>query len=424
MGDAPDAPDTSPAGPERQDGKPVPPPALGRLPRGMPAPPAGLPKIPPGFPGHPPKPPAGLPKIPPGFPMRAQDMPHTPNGDAMPAPGMPMPPKRGGRPPRGARLPKAERASFRVLYSYARPYWPLLLIGGLLSLIASAGSLITPLVVRSLIADLAGHRSIATVIVFMCVLVLVTAGVGSVGNYMLRRAAESTVLTARKRLVDRLLRLTIGALDRHEPGDLMSRVTTDTTLLRDAIASSFVGIATGALTLTATLVLMGIMDWQLLCVSLGTVAAAGVVIAVVAPKVAQATKRAQESVGMMGAALERMLGAFRTVKASGAEPGVSRGLYAAADQAWRANLRGAVWQSVILNSAVVGVQAAFLAVLALGGAQVSSGAISVGTLIAFLLYVSFLMSPVQQAVMAFTQYQIGTAAVARIRGAEIIEVEP
>ncbi len=160
----------------------------------------------------------------------------------------------------------------------------------------------------------------------------------------------------------------------------MSRVTTDTTLLRDAIASSFVGIATGALTLTATLVLMGILDWQLLLVSLATVTGAGVLIAVVAPKVAQATKRGQESVGAMGAALERMLGAFRTVKASGAEPRVAEGLYEAAYQAWRANLRGAVWQSVILNSAMVGVQAAFLAVLAIGGAQVASGAISVGTL--------------------------------------------
>jgi ATP-binding cassette subfamily C protein len=87
-------------------------------------------------------------------------------------------------------------------------------------------------------------------------------------------------------------------------------------------------------------------------------------------------------------------------------------------------LRAALWQAVVLNSAVVVVQAAFLAVLAVGGAQVTSTAISVGTLIAFLLYASFLMSPVQQAVTAFTQLQIGAAAVARIREAERLAVEP
>ncbi|HEY5985249.1 MAG TPA: ABC transporter ATP-binding protein [Streptosporangiaceae bacterium] len=321
------------------------------------------------------------------------------------------------------KVPREQRVGFRVMFAYARPHWLSLVVGGVLGLVSSAGGLVIPLVVRRLILDLGLHRSVSGVILFMCVLILVTAAVGAVGNYVLRRGAESIVLTTRKRLVDRLLRLTVGGLDRNEPGDLMSRVTTDTTLLRDAIATSFVGLASGILTLVATLVVMGVIDWQLLTVSLGAIVGVGVLIGVVAPRVAEATQRAQESVGAMGAGLERMLGAFRTVKASGAEPRVAVRMHEAADKAWRSNLRAAVWQAVILNSAVVAVQSAFLAVLAVGGAQVTSGAISVGTLIAFLLYVSFLMSPVQQAVMAFTQFQVGAGAVARIQDAERLPVE-
>jgi len=64
-------------------------------------------------------------------------------------------------------------------------------------------------------------------------LVVANAALGAVGGYVLRRTAESVVLAARRRLVDRLLGLTISGLDRAEPGDLMSRVSSDTTLLRD-----------------------------------------------------------------------------------------------------------------------------------------------------------------------------------------------
>jgi hypothetical protein len=63
-------------------------------------------------------------------------------------------------------------------------------------------------------------------------LIVANAGIGALGSYMLRRTAESVMLAARLRLVDRPLGRRISALDRAEPGDLKSRVTADTTLLR------------------------------------------------------------------------------------------------------------------------------------------------------------------------------------------------
>jgi len=317
-----------------------------------------------------------------------------------------------------------ERARWRVMYGYVRPHRLALLAGGVLSLLTGATGLALPLVVRVLIGDLGNHRAVAAVLLLMTVLVVTNAALGAVGGYVLRRTAESVVLAARHRLVDRLLGLTIGGLDRTEPGDLMSRVTSDTTLLRDVTTNSVVGVVTGSLTLVATLVLMGLMDVVLLGVTMGVFSLTALVIGVVVPKIGRAARQAQDSVGAMGAALERMLGAFRTVKASGAERREGERIHAAARGAWRADIRAAKWQAIAGNTAGLSIQCAFLAILAVGGARVTSGAISVGTLVAFLLYIYYLMSPIQQLQEAASEYQVAAAAVARIQDAERLPVEP
>jgi ABC-type multidrug transport system fused ATPase/permease subunit len=65
----------------------------------------------------------------------------------------------------------------------------------------------------------------------------------------------------------------------------------------------------------------------------------------------------------------------------------------------------------------------FLAVLGIGGARVASGAISVSTLVAFLLFLFYLIDPVSRLVEAASQYQVGSAAIARIVEAERLETE-
>ncbi len=317
-----------------------------------------------------------------------------------------------------------ERAPWRVMYGYVRPHRGALLAGGVLSLLTGATGLALPLVVRALIGDLGHHRSVAELLLLMTGLVVANAALGALGSYVLSWTAESVVLAARRRLVDRLLGLTIGGLDRAEPGDLMSRVTSDTTLLRDVTTGSLVGVVTGSLTLVATLVMMGLMDAVLLGVTMAVFSLAALVVGVVVPRIGRASRRAQDSVGVMGAALERMLGAFRTVKASGAEDREGERIHAAARDAWQADVHAAKWQAIAGNTAGLAIQCAFLAVLATGGVRVASGAISVGTLVAFLLYVYYLMSPIQQLVSAASQYQVGAAAVARIQEAERLPVEP
>ncbi|MET7454133.1 ABC transporter ATP-binding protein [Streptomyces sp. NPDC005574] len=313
---------------------------------------------------------------------------------------------------------------WRLLLGYVRPHRWALLTGALLSLVTGATGLLLPLVARELIDDLSHDRAITGALLVMSGLVITNAALGGVGSYVLRRTAESVVLGARRALSSYLLRLRVPAVDRSEPGDLMARITSDTTLLREVTTDSLVGLGTGGLTLVATVVMMGLVDPVLLGVTLAVILGAGTVLGVIVPRINRASRRAQDAVGVMGASLERILGALRTVKASGAEHREERTLHAAAEESWRQSVRAAKWSAAAGNTAGLAMQIAFITVLAVGGARVATGAIEVGTLVAFLLYVFYLMSPIQQVVGAITQYQTGSAALSRIQEALRLPAEP
>ncbi|MFI9417298.1 ABC transporter ATP-binding protein [Streptomyces werraensis] len=311
-----------------------------------------------------------------------------------------------------------------LLLSYVRPHRWTLLGGALLSLVTGATGLALPLVARELIDDLTHDRAVTGTLLLMSALVIGNTVLGAVGSYVLRRAAESVVLGARRTLSSYLLRLRIAAVDRTEPGDLMARITSDTTLLREVTTDSLIGLGTGGLTLLATVALMGWVEPVLLAVTLGVLALAGTLLGVVVPRIRRASKQAQDAVGVMGASLERVLGALRTVKASGAEPREERTLHEAAGESWRMSVRAAKWSAAAGNTAGLAMQLAFITVLAVGGARVATGAIDIGTLVAFLLFVFYLMAPISQVVGAVTQYQAGSAALARIQEALRLPAEP
>jgi ABC-type multidrug transport system fused ATPase/permease subunit len=314
--------------------------------------------------------------------------------------------------------------AWRLLLGYVRPHRWALLAGALLELVTGATGLLLPLVARGLIGDLSHDRPITKALLGMSVLVVANAAVGALGSYVLRRTAESVVLGARRALTSYLLRLRISAVDRTEPGDLMARITSDTTLLREVTTGSLVGLGAGGLTLVATVVMMGLVDPVLLGVTVAVILGAGVVLGAIVPRINRAGRRAQDAVGAMGASLERVLGALRTVKASGAERREEEAVHAAAEESWRQSVRAAKWSAAAGNTAGLAMQIAFITVLAVGGARVATGAIGVGTLVAFLLYVFYLMSPIQQVVGAITQYQTGAAALARIQEALRLPAEP
>ncbi|MFH9424210.1 ABC transporter ATP-binding protein [Streptomyces sp. NPDC017529] len=311
----------------------------------------------------------------------------------------------------------------RALAGLLRPQRGRLLAGIALGLLGSLLGLAQPMAAKHVMDSVGQGQPAVGSVVLLSTLVLAGGLLAGLGHYVLDCSAESVVCTARRRLTHRLPRLRVPVIEHTEPGDLIARVTSDTALLRRTAPQAASAAVTGTLITVATVVMMGLLDAVLLCVTLTVVAFVGLVVILVTPHIGRATRHTQEAVGRMGAGLERTLGALRTVKAAGAEQRETAALHRAAEYARRAGVRAAAWEAVSTTLSAVVLQACFLAVLGVGGARVTSGSIGVSTLVAFLLYLFALAPRVGQLVEGVGQLQIGAAAAVRLREAEALEVE-
>ncbi|MCX4818405.1 ABC transporter ATP-binding protein/permease [Streptomyces sp. NBC_01142] len=299
----------------------------------------------------------------------------------------------------------------------------MLVVGGLLSLVGSGAGLAMPMMAKYTVDAFADGRSPARPLTALVLVVLVGAVLAAGGRYLMARTGEAVVLHARRQLVGRMLRLRVAAVDRLTPGDLLSRVTGDTTLLHTVLSRSIVEAASGLLMLVGTVVLMAVVDLVLLGVTFGVMILCGALLALLMPRIQRAQLQAQEAVGAMGSLLDRVLQAFRTVKASGAEERETAVVVEAAQQAHDRGVTVARWTSVSEVAVFLSMQLAFLAVLGVGGARAVSGAMEVSSLIAFLLYVFALMAPLSQLTDGWTGLNTGLAAVRRIEEIESLPGE-
>ncbi|MBK6047015.1 ABC transporter ATP-binding protein [Streptomyces sp. MBT55] len=308
----------------------------------------------------------------------------------------------------------AERPALRALLSYARPHRGILLTVLALTLAGSAAGLAQPLVIQSVLAKLMTGEGLREDILLLTGLLLASIGLTWLQSWLSERTAERVVLQVRRGLIARLIRLRTAELDRTEPGGLTTRVTSDSTLVQHAATGGLIQLVDGSIHLLATIVLMGIVSLPLLGITSAVLVVVGIAMGVVMPRIKRVTTEAQTSVGEIGAALDRSLGAARTVKANGGEAKETERATEAATRAYRAGLKGARYHALIAVLAGLIVQASFLAVIGFGGALVAMGALELAALIGFLLYLFNLGGPVLSLVGGTTALQQGLGALARV----------
>jgi ATP-binding cassette subfamily B protein len=325
------------------------------------------------------------------------------------------------RSPLGRRAPQeGPRATFRQLLPFIFEHRPVLVWVAVLSIIGALTSLAQPLLVGRVINVVEAGDPLGWLVWGLVALVVVSAIISGYQHYLLQRTGEGVVLSSRKRLVAKLLRLPVAEFDTRRTGDLVSRVGSDTTLLRAVLTQGLVEAVGGALTFLGALIAMLIIDPVLLGLTVLVIAVAITTVALLSRKVRDASRAAQDRVGDLAASVERAISSVRTIRAANATDREIAATNEEASGAWRMGVRVAKISALIVPVAGIAMQVSFLVVLGVGGVRVAADAITVANLVTFIIFLFMLILPLGQAFGALSAVNQALGALGRIQ--EILDL--
>ena len=233
----------------------------------------------------------------------------------------------------------------------------------------------------------------------------------------------SRVLTGvRAELFSHVQRLSLGFHARARSGDLLTRLTGDVARLQEVAVTAALPMIANVLTLTAMVVVMLVLDWQLTIVALIAFPLFSGVLARGGGQVRAAARNQREQEGRLAAGAMEAIGAIRVVQTLGLEPRLER-IFAREN---RASLLAGVRSKRLAAGlerrvdVLVGVGTAL--VLFFGARRVQAGAMSPGDLVVFLLYLKTAFKPLRD--MAKYAGRLARAAASAERMLELADTEP
>jgi len=312
------------------------------------------------------------------------------------------------------------RASFKQLLPYLLEHKKVLGIVIVLSLFAAGASLSQPLLVQEVVKRVQAGDTLGNLVWLLVALVVISGLLSGFQHYLLQRTGTSVVLSARRQLVQRILRLPISEFDTRRTGDLVSRVGSDTTLLYAVITQGLVDALGGAVLFVGALIAMLIIDPVLLGLTVLVIAVSIVTVVALSGRIRVASRKQQEKVGDLAASVERAISAIRTVRASNATDREITTIEDDAKGAWTMGIQVAKISALVVPIAGIALQVSLLVVLGVGGFRVASGAIEISSLVAFILFLFMMIMPLGQAFGALNSTNQALGALGRIQ--EIIEL--
>ena len=269
--------------------------------------------------------------------------------------------------------------------------WPYRGMVGLavLALILTAGvSLILPLAVRRVVDGFNTGNAALLDKYFAAALViaaLLALGTG-LRYYLVTRLGERVVADIRRALFDRVLGMSPAFFERIMTGEVLSRITTDTTLILSVIGSSVSIALRNALMLLGGLVLLFLTSAKLTGLVLLIVPAIVVPIIVLGRRLRQLSKENQDWIASSSGSASEALSSVQTVQAFTHE-GQTRAAFAEVTEKSYASARTRIRTRAVMTVIVIFLTfAGIVGVLWIGARDVRTGAMSVGELIQFVIY--------------------------------------
>ncbi|AQQ52092.1 ABC transporter ATP-binding protein [Planococcus lenghuensis] len=295
--------------------------------------------------------------------------------------------------------------------------WPKAVTAAALILaIASTGiGLIIPLVMQDLVDTLSVESMDWRLFGLLLLVFFLQAVAGGVSYYMLTYIGETIVADLRTRLWRHVLRLPVPYFDQHETGQTMSRITQDTTTLKQLVTDHAVTFITGLLSVVGAVAILLFIDWKMTLIMLVSVPVSMAILIPLGRMMHRVARATQDEMAAFSGLLGRVLAEIRLVKAYRAEQPESENGQAAIRRLFGFGLKEAKIQAVVSPAMTFIMMGILVVILGYGGVQVANGNLTAGELVAVLFYLFQIVVPFARMAAFFTAFQKAVGATERIK---------
>jgi ABC-type multidrug transport system fused ATPase/permease subunit len=311
-----------------------------------------------------------------------------------------------------------------ALYRLARPYKARIAIAIASLLAATFASLAPPFLVGRAVDEVSNRH---TSLLVWLVVAFVAAGVVGIAasyaqTYFTGWTGERMLADLRNHLFRHLQRLSLGFYERNRAGVIISRLTNDVEALDQLVTDGVSSLVQNTLTLAGTAVILFFLDWRLALASLIVMPAMAFATAWFRKRSGRAYRGVRETLGAVTATLAEDIAGMRVLQSFTREPAARENFRVVSDRYRASNM-----ETVVLNGVYFPVvdflsSAATAIVLGYGGWLAFNGHVSIGTLVAFLGYLTNFFDPVQQLSQLYNTFLSAVAALDKIT--DLLDEEP
>ena len=256
---------------------------------------------------------------------------------------------------------------------------------------------------------------------FFGLVVINAIGLWLQSRYM-AKVAHGMLVNVRTQLFGHLQKQSLSFYDKQQVGRLMSRVVSDVEQIQQVMTGGVIGTISDVLTLVGIVVIMFVMDWSLASVTLSVVPVL-IVISIFWQKRARvAFLRVRRAISVVNGTLQENVSGVRVVQSMNREDENMRRFDRVNYDHLDANLRASRLTAGMFPAVEIMVGISMAVVIIYGGWQVLQGALTVGFLVAFTLWVQRFFDPIRNITMQYTELQRAMASGQRIF--ELLDTEP
>lgn len=304
----------------------------------------------------------------------------------------------------------------RIL-SYIKPYMHRLLFAMVCTIMAAAGNLYIPWIIKDMIDEVLADKNgtMLNWIAASIIAIFIVRGLFWYGqNYLMSYVGQSVIIDIRAAVFKKLQRLSVSFYDKNKTGTIMSYVTNDVNALQSAMVENTIEMITEGFILIGSVVAMIYLDWRLTLFTVCTFPVVLWFMEFFGKKIRKTGGRIQECTADITSVLQESVASARVIKSFVREDYEVDRFDVENRANFRANMKNAQLMATLTPVVELVAAIGVTMIIWYGGNNVINGTITAGSLVAFLTYAVNISNPIKRLTRVIGNIQKALAAAQRV----------